>query len=157
MIRTAIYANDLKRCNACGNFHPADLFNRDSHASDGLRSECRPCESKRNQVRYRANRERLLENERVRRQADPDRHSKLRRSQKIKRVYGLTDAEFDVMKEKQDGCCLICGVRPVTLHIDHCHDSGQVRGLLCGLCNRGIGAFRDDPQLLDSAAEYLRR
>jgi Recombination endonuclease VII len=57
------------------------------------------------------------------------------------------------------GGCAICGKRPArvaSLHLDHCHDTGDVRGILCLSCNQGIGQFRDDPDLLEAAARYLR-
>lgn len=51
--------------------------------------------------------------------------------------------------------CVICGDDGL-LVVDHDHDTGQVRGMLCSHCNRGLGHFRDDPLLLEFAAEYLR-
>ncbi|WP_233521924.1 endonuclease VII domain-containing protein [Streptomyces triticagri] len=64
------------------------------------------------------------------------------------------------MSAAQNHRCAICGAHgdPADdnrLHIDHDHDSGLVRGLLCGLCNRGIGALRHDPETLRSAMQYL--
>lgn len=51
--------------------------------------------------------------------------------------------------------CVICGDEG-PLVVDHCHETGQIRGMLCNHCNRGLGHFRDDPTLLEFAAEYLR-
>jgi hypothetical protein len=62
----------------------------------------------------------------------------------------------------QGGGCAICGSDEIRgfgkrLAIDHCHFSAKVRGILCGNCNRGIGAFANEPERLDAAAAYLRR
>jgi hypothetical protein len=77
----------------------------------------------------------------------------------IRRVYGITLAEYNKMFEDQGGRCAICGspdeVEGRRLAIDHCHDSGRVRGLLCGKCNRGLGLFYDNKQLLENAISYL--
>ena len=51
--------------------------------------------------------------------------------------------------------CVICGADG-PLVVDHCHITGEIRGMLCNHCNRGLGHFRDDPMLLEFAAEYLR-
>ena len=51
--------------------------------------------------------------------------------------------------------CIICGAEG-KLVVDHCHKTGRIRGMLCNHCNRGLGHFRDDPTLLEFAAEYLR-
>jgi Recombination endonuclease VII len=77
------------------------------------------------------------------------------RARRLKR-YGLTLADFDAMLEAQNGLCAVCGVRPArTLNIDHCHETGDVRGLLCSGCNTGSGGFKDNPYLLRKAADFI--
>lgn len=76
--------------------------------------------------------------------------------------YGITKAQYDEMLAQQGGLCAICGRdepggRDKVWNVDHCHNSSQVRGLLCGPCNRGLGQFRDNPELLRAAAKYLER
>lgn len=76
----------------------------------------------------------------------------------MKRRYGLTLEDYDRMLEAQDGKCAICGEFDETfgrLVIDHCHDRKKVRGLLCSICNRALGGFRDSPELLSRAVAYL--
>lgn len=71
---------------------------------------------------------------------------------------GITRADFDIMREAQDWKCKICGTIPEsTMHLDHCHQTMKIRGLLCGPCNKGLGLFRDNPEILEAAAEYLRQ
>lgn len=75
---------------------------------------------------------------------------------RIKKLYGITEAEYQDMYQAQGGMCQICTNEVEgRLHIDHNHDTGEVRGLLCGSCNRGIGLFSDQPELLRKAADYL--
>ncbi len=70
--------------------------------------------------------------------------------------YGLTKDKLDEMMKAQDNKCAVCGeTSQKALHIDHCHATGVVRGLLCNNCNTGIGFFRDNPELLKNAADYL--
>ena len=83
------------------------------------------------------------------------------RRQDLKRKYGLTVKEYDLLSEKQKHQCAICG-KPAKklqrrLHVDHDHRTGAVRGLLCDDCNTGLGKFKDNPDFLIAAAEYLRR
>lgn len=62
--------------------------------------------------------------------------------------------------QEQNGCCAICKRHESvtgTLHLDHCHDDGKLRGLLCADCNKGLGFFRDSPENLVAASEYLTR
>lgn len=77
------------------------------------------------------------------------------------RKYGLTMADFETLLEQQGGVCAICGGGRSgpgkRFHVDHCHVTGQVRGLLCGNCNTAIGLLGDDPERAEKAAAYLRR
>ena len=76
------------------------------------------------------------------------------------RKYGISLEEYEILFEKQDGVCAVCKKRRArkvgsTLCVDHCHKSGQVRGLLCTWCNSLIGHACDDPEVLRAAAKYL--
>ena len=77
------------------------------------------------------------------------------------RKYGITLVEYEAMLTAQSGGCAICGRKPEqqtryqNLHVDHCHDTGKVRGLLCDQHNLLLGRFNDDPKLLRRAADYL--
>ena len=74
-------------------------------------------------------------------------------------LYGVTREFLLDLYEKQKGLCAICNDKPKTsrgLHIDHCHKTKKVRGLLCHGCNVGIGSMKDDPKLLASAISYLK-
>ena len=78
----------------------------------------------------------------------------------LRNMYGISYAEYQLMLEAQQGACAICGTTSTgkrkAFHVDHCHDTGKVRGLLCGNCNAGIGKLRDDIGLLERAIEYLK-
>lgn len=89
------------------------------------------------------------------------------RAYALKKKYGLSPEDFDQLWESQKGLCVICGCEmiPFTIGkrggesrsavVDHNHDTGKVRGILCRLCNVGLGSFRDNWDLLVSAASYL--
>lgn len=72
------------------------------------------------------------------------------------RRYGITKEEYDRMYEMQDGDCLICGEREGTC-VDHNHETGEVRGLLCSQCNTAIGQLKDNPDIMRAAADYVER
>lgn len=81
----------------------------------------------------------------------------------IKQNYGIEYSDYLKMVEAHDNKCAICGAEAPTtghkkrLNIDHCHDTGQVRGLLCDLCNRALGLMRDNTALLSNAIDYLNQ
>jgi hypothetical protein len=87
------------------------------------------------------------------------------REKYIARTYGLGWTDFLKMVEKQKSQCAICKdpIHPIgdeqnrACHIDHCHTTGKVRGLLCSHCNRGLGGFKDRALLCKLAAEYLEK
>lgn len=85
------------------------------------------------------------------------------RNRFLRRVYGISLEQYQEMLENQGRVCAICG-QPETnaprgtvasLAVDHDHDTGAIRGLLCSNCNRAIGLMRDNPELLRAAADYL--
>lgn len=84
----------------------------------------------------------------------PDVRAKSRESHYIAR-YGLTLEQVESGRAAQGHKCLICGKTPKRWHIDHCHTTKKIRGMICQQCNIGIGAFRDDRRVLWRAIDYL--
>ena len=73
--------------------------------------------------------------------------------------YGITLSEYQVLLDSQKGVCKICEKKCESgkiLCVDHNHDTGQIRGLLCTKCNKGLGLFKDNYELLKRAAKYLK-
>lgn len=96
----------------------------------------------------------------------PDKVREVQRRSNRKRYYGITDEQFTEMFKEQGGVCAICKKpphrkrkdgNPFVLSVDHCHTTGEVRGLLCSDCNFGIGKLKHDPALLRAAIEFLSR
>jgi len=75
--------------------------------------------------------------------------------------YNLEPEHKQALLDKQNGCCAICnykfGQKKGDIKVDHCHTSGAVRGLLCDLCNRGFGYFKDNVDSFKNAINYLTR
>ena len=99
------------------------------------------------------------------RKANPLKRKESNFKTKLKTKYGLTLEGLIKLWEKQNKACAIC-LRPISLnakekaskpHVDHCHVSGVVRGLLCLTCNTGLGMFGDSLDLLETAKQYLSR
>lgn len=73
----------------------------------------------------------------------------------LKKTWGITLEEFNELKDSQDSLCAICKINADILHIDHNHQTGKIRSLLCNNCNRGIGHLKESPVILHAAIEYL--
>lgn len=106
---------------------------------------------------YQKNKERILARIQERRTENPEKF----RNWTLMRKYGITVEEYDRIYELQGGRCAICGTHQSelkkSLAVDHNHNTGEVRGLLCDNCNKGIGCLQDSTEVLDSASAYLRR
>ena len=77
-------------------------------------------------------------------------------ARRIQQTYGLTAEQYAALLDHQGGACAICkGRRPYRLHVDHCHVTGRVRGLICKRENRLLALVKDDPALLRAMADYL--
>jgi len=111
---------------------------------------------KANAEKIKASRRARTEKQRLRLGCD---HARVARLKK----YGLTPHAYDEMVARQKGLCAICGLPPIgqrgkdMLHVDHDHDTGVVRGLLCHMCNKALGLFKDRSGNLWMAHKYLRK
>ena len=93
---------------------------------------------------------------------NPEKDKQGQRNSRYKRRYGITIEDYDVLLEEQQGGCAICerktsGHSNYHFHVDHCHETGKVRGLLCTNCNRALGTFGDTVEGLMRAVKYLEK
>jgi len=137
----------MKTCTKCGVSKPLFDFHKRPETEDGRRTDCKDCFRQKRKEHW----ESLPKEERTKR------NEKFR----LKHLYGITPEEYRAKVEEQKNCCFICGVEGgynnKPLYVDHDHETGQVRKLLCQHCNSGLGMFKDNPELLEKAAEYLRK
>jgi len=140
---------------------------------DGHRNDCKVCNLAAKKARValdpQANRDRVrrwqVENPekyraKQREYRETGRKKLSDRKSHLKRKYGMTLDDYEAMLAAQGGVCAICGKpRPEerTLHVDHDHETGEIRGLLCFRCNNALGDFDDDYELFQAAADYLDR
>ncbi len=141
------------------------------HRKGPTRQRCDNCTKARKKEtdKAKAARWRTADPERYRRQEIEQRerrkvkpgYAQYHRDMHLKYSYGITRAELEEMDVAQSGLCLICKGGPngpgSRLHVDHCHNSNKVRGLLCGKCNTAVGLLDDDPERAEALAQYLRR
>jgi Recombination endonuclease VII len=135
---------------------------------DGHRSECKTCHKSRQRQWYQANRVHAIAEVKRWQQQNKEWLHEYRRAYRqrrkaedrdahLRRTFGITQADYEELLARQGGGCGICGRKPgkVSLHVDHDHATGEIRGLLCVGCNNALGQFRDDPGLLTLAADYV--
>lgn len=91
-------------------------------------------------------------------------HPRKRTDYQYRSLYGITLEQYEKECAEQNNLCILCGKAPrgrsiktQRLYVDHNHKTGKRRGLICNHCNRGLGAFMDEPELLQKAIEYLKR
>lgn len=128
-----------KWCGSCATALPTSRFHVVNSTRTGFRKECIACTREHRIRRHRAN-------------------PLAARDAEMRRKYGITREDWIAMHEAQGGLCAICRRKPESwpgLHVDHCHETGKVRALLCGPCNTSLGGFQDDPDLLRAAALYV--
>jgi hypothetical protein len=136
----------MKRCFRCGVEKGLEEFydNRYGRKRDGKQSQCKAC-TKQQAVAWQA--------------SHPEVKRRNNRQSALKRIYGITSEQYDTLLAEQGGRCKLCGTSQPggagRFHIDHNHDSGLIRGLLCQQCNMGLGLFGDDTQRLTRAVKYL--
>jgi Recombination endonuclease VII len=141
-----------KRCRDCHELKALEDFPLQKGGKDGRHPLCKPCRVAQERRRYERDRDTILAKRR-----GTNRWARRDRWRALERKYGLTQHDYETLFVAQRGCCAICELRPRRLHVDHCHGSGSVRGLLCSNCNFAIGELGDDPERCEAAARYLER
>jgi hypothetical protein len=149
-----------KHCGACRSKYEKkrETCSKSGERRDGTHgSYCRACERER---------------DRQRRRADHEKFALKDRKQALRRFYGMTLADYNALLVAQGGGCAGCGATRSALkipngqsdrgargnlHVDHCHATGTVRGILCASCNAALGRVRDNPAVLRNLAAYLER
>lgn len=137
-----------KVCTKCKVDKPLSEYGKQSANKDGLMYYCRTCVSEYHKARYN----------------DP-KYKDYQRNTSLRATYGITLEEYRIMLDEQGGVCAICKLPerrkhprtsdPMLLAVDHCHNTNQVRGLLCSTCNIMLGHAQDDIKILAQAIQYL--
>ena len=108
---------------------------------------------------HERNREAVIASKKRHYHANRDKYLAIERERSYRKLYGITTADYDEMFEKQNGKCAICGTeraaakRSQVLCVDHCHETGKVRGLLCVRCNGHLGWLE---KCTSSITKYLQ-
>jgi len=149
-----------KVCTKCGLEKPKDLFAWKHKAKGYLKAWCKSCDSERvgEWLKTPNGREASRQKD-AKREASGERKEH-HRHKAMRTKYGLEPHEFEGLLEAQGSKCVICSdhlaVSKGKYAIDHNHDTGSVRGVLCVPCNAAIGLLKDNPKIIDAASAYLR-
>ena len=133
----------MTRCAKCGKLLSPEMF----YSGGTQRSWCKICSQAYARSRYAENRDAILDYARAY-------YVRVVRPRRLMRNYGLTEAGFIELMQRFNWRCGICGSED-HLVIDHCHETGQIRGVLCNTCNRAIGQLGDTINRLKAAIKYL--
>lgn len=140
----------MKRCTVCNVNKTLESYYKLRGSRDGHSYRCKDCDNSARQKWTERN---------------PERARLSARSRYLKCTYGLTLKEYNNILKSQGYRCGICrsntnereGFNGTSFSVDHCHDSGKVRGLLCNQCNRGLGMLGDTVGDLKKALKYLEK
>lgn len=134
----------LQQCRLCRQTKPLDDFAADGRRANKRRAECKLCWAAYKRARYAV---------------DPDEKEKAAERHRM-RTYGIDRDAWNKLFDAQQGKCPTCDnvlKRDRTTHVDHCHKTGLIRGLLCGPCNTSLGAIEANPRRLLGMAAYLEK
>ena len=129
----------MKLCPSCGTEKPFTEFSKMTKATDGLQCYCKPCVKAWHAARRKATPQEVL------------------RDKYYLKHYGVNYSYVTNLLTQQDCRCGVCG-KDISdkFHLDHCHDTGKIRGALCPQCNHLLGLAYDNIETLERAIEYLR-
>lgn len=140
----------MKTCNICNQQKPLTEFYKTVRNGNpyGYHGKCKSCYIKKQQKNY-----------------DPVK----KRDENLKRLYDIGLDDYNILLEKQNNCCAICqttesggrksgrGGAVEVFYVDHDHKTGNVRGLLCNICNRTMGYVGENSNVLEEMIKYLKK
>ncbi len=149
-----------KKCTVCGNEKTLDQFSPNRLGRHGKNSQCRECKRIYQAAYNKSPAGRATETRRLKKATWKTLPPQELRARNLRNKYGITQGEFQGMLEAQGGRCAICetsapGGRHNVFHIDHCHATGIVRGLLCNNCNTVLGRMGDNLSGVMKVVRYL--
>lgn len=131
----------MKRCSNCQVEKPLSEFPKRSNSKDGFRNQCKSCYNSCKRSWKKQNPQKVTE-------------------WHYKYNYGITVSQKEEMIKSQNNQCAICGEMfslKRDTHVDHNHNTNEVRGILCSNCNTSLGGFKDSINNLESAIQYLKK
>ena len=162
----------MKQCSRCKIQKEKGEFHRDNSRKDGLARYCRNCSKEHSAVCYNdpEKKEKVLNNGKNWRNRNKNkRQEKIREwrvkhkdkieDDRLKKTYGISLEDYKTLLFKQNNCCAICTKNEkefkIKLAVDHDHETGKVRGLLCRFCNQALGALGDNLEGIMQVVKYL--
>ena len=122
---------------------------------------CAICSRLNNKIRYLSDPTKQAMNSKKWLKNNPEKAKEMRRRQKLKAHFGITPEEYTRIFQLQNGRCAICGRHQIdlnkTLSVDHCHETGKVRGLLCMQCNLKLGHYEKSKHLISAFNTYIQK
>ena len=135
------YNWNIRPCTVCRRLLDFNHFDLDKRSYNGIKSSCKKCCRDYMSTHYKNNKNNV-------------------KDKNLFQVYGITLKEYNTLLKTQNNVCAICKKENLpnsgSLAVDHDHETGKVRGLLCVQCNRGLGIFYDNISYLENAIKYLK-
>ena len=165
--RQVFFDGNQKSCSKCKEIKPVAEFYPSKTTKQGLMSHCKPCHSnsmdRRKRLAYYKEyrtkyREKMKAMQMLWYQKKSREDPTAWKDRSLRKRYGITLADRDMLKLQQEGLCAICRLPDELgreLHVDHDHATGKVRALLCNNCNAGLGYFRENSEIMVRALTYL--
>lgn len=159
--------NTEKICCRCGDKKSLSEFGKDKYNPDGLRYACKMCIRDKDKLWRDENKDvvkaiNLKKKDKRKEYYDSEVGINSSRRAHLKRNFNITLEYYNELSEKQNHVCAICKQKEIyyrnkVLCVDHNHETGEIRGLLCNTCNRALGLLKDNSEFLQSAIEYLNK
>lgn len=140
----------MKKCTKCQEVKELSCFFKDSTTNDGFGPHCKICK---------------VESQKIRRAKNPEKYKLIDKKIQLKLKFGISIEQKHQMLVEQGSCCAICKIsitqylqnQRYDFAVDHDHETGRIRGLLCTNCNHLLGVSKDNINILQSAIDYLNK